>query len=440
MSPAHILGMNRPLTHDESLTFQAWRTVALSLMPYVSTTLMALKPLSSPGLGTFAVDKHYRCYIDFEAVKSWGPQACAEGLLHESMHLLHEHHLLAEHIGVSTNQQQNWNIAGDASINDDLVAAGCLTLTQGILPATLGMPDWQSAVHYFDRLPEPDPPEKSPDAGASGSGYEGCGSGSGGAAGPTELADDEDLNGAAPTMTSTERDYVNTQQAAEITNHVKSIGNVPGELIAWAQDKLAPSKIRWQSVLGALVRRSVAKRLGSTDVDYSRLNRRRRTIETSAGGKILNPSRYDPTPTVVVIRDTSGSMSQRELDRVTAEVEGISKRVGIRGRFLEVADVDTVTHKRVGFAGAKSIAEIAGRGGTDMAQGIVDVCESPHPPAVIVVITDGYTGWPEARSRIPVVACVIGEMAKRMSQGGEPYYLPPTWIRTIAVTDDSEAQ
>lgn len=105
---------------SQMLLFQAWRATALQIMPYMASTLFALRPVNTVEVDTFAVDDGLRVYINFDKCEGMGPQFCAEGLLHECSHILAEHSMLAETAGVTDEERKMWNIAGDMAINDDL--------------------------------------------------------------------------------------------------------------------------------------------------------------------------------------------------------------------------------------------------------------------------------------------------------------------------------
>ena len=129
------------------------RSLSLEKMPYLASTLLALRPLDAPGLGTFAVDATLRLYIDFEAVTPKGPVWCAEALLHECCHIFGDHAARSDDAAVTADERQMWNLSADAEANDDLAAAGCQTIeADGILPASLGEEDHQTAEFYLAAL------------------------------------------------------------------------------------------------------------------------------------------------------------------------------------------------------------------------------------------------------------------------------------------------
>ncbi|GAB2732830.1 vWA domain-containing protein [Nocardioides pakistanensis] len=141
------------LTDEQLADFQSWRSEALILMPYMSRLLFSVRVLDAPGLGTFAVDRDYRMYIDFADVKQRGAVWCAEALLHECSHLFADHASFAEDLGVTAATNREWNVAADCAINDDLRDAGCKTIeADAMLPQHIGEADYQTPHVYFAKI------------------------------------------------------------------------------------------------------------------------------------------------------------------------------------------------------------------------------------------------------------------------------------------------
>lgn len=196
---------------------------------------------------------------------------------------------------------------------------------------------------------------------------------------------------------------------------------------ATAEQILAPAKVPWQRVLGATIRGSVRARLGGAHETYDRRNRRRHNAPILGGGRrAVIPASVCPTPRIHVVRDTSGSMSGNELNAVTNEIRGISQRLGIRGDDLQITDWDVVGYGARNYQRPTDLVEVRGRGGTDMAAAVVAALTVKPAPTAVVVLTDGYTGWPElrpSRSRIPVVAAIISN----------PNATVPSWMRAVHI-------
>jgi len=438
------------VTAEQEKFLQAARALALSRMPYMASVLFAFRAVSAPGLGTYACDPQLRLYIDFEAATALGVEHASQALLHECMHIFRQDHLLGDELGVGEESAKLLNIATDAANNDDLRDAGCAIFADDnayghILPGKLGQRDHLTAHEYFRALQRLMPPPAGgggaqPGDGGGGKGegtggYSGCGSAAGNAWGG-ELGEGESLGGAAPAATATEVERVNVATAVAIKEHdAKGQGRVPADLVARAEVVLAPPKVPWQKVLGRVIRTSVRQRTGSGLETYTRRNARRHDARIlGADGqsrRIVLPAQVTPQPTVRVIRDTSGSMSASELTAITSEVVAISKRVGATGDDLIITDFDAEAHGDVKFKRATDLEQVRGRGGTDMARAIDEAMVAKPSPSVIVVMTDGFTGWPAGPTkRIPVVAAIVGAKASQRTAD------VPSWITAVAVELD----
>jgi predicted metal-dependent peptidase len=149
----------------------------------------------------------------------------------------------------------------------------------------------------------------------------------------------------------------------------------------------------------------------------------RRPARRPGFGGTVRPSSFAPLPRIVVLIDTSGSMGQKDLGMAVGLVanvlNGLRLRDGVR---VVCADTDIAWAGKV-FDPSK--IELRGRGGTDMGQAIVDVIaqsKRDEKPELIVVVTDGETGWPQKNVGVPVVACVTRK---------NRYYPVPGWIQTV---------
>ena len=106
-------------------------------------------------------------------------------LLHEVGHVLRDHGGRGDAVA-----SPMWNVAADAEINDDLIAAG-LGLPDGVVtPTGIGCEDGHAAEVYYRQLVPPGAPRS--DSGRDDEGC-GCGSGAGDAPVPGELPATADL-------------------------------------------------------------------------------------------------------------------------------------------------------------------------------------------------------------------------------------------------------
>lgn len=428
----------RAPSRDELEDFAAWRLVAMTRMPYMAAMLFSLRLVSSQGLGTMAVDKHHRLYIDFEAVRGWGATACGEVLLHEVCHLLGEHAQLADEIGVNPSTFKLWNVAADMQINDDLAAAGCDYIAEtGVLPSSYGMPDHQTAARYFsllrDLMSSTGQGSGSNDSSSAGSSQEqegpfvGCGSGSGGQPAPSEMDEEDSIDGYAQGASEVERTRVIVATSVAIENYQQAsgVGSVPGGIVSMVEAALTPSRTPWNRVLGANLRKMVRTRPGQDRANYAARDRRRSGMVLGGTNKrIVFPGKRSVKPRIAVVRDSSASMCEERLLRVGQEILGLSRSMGIRGSDLLFIDVDVQASQPRPFNRPEDLTTIHGRGGTDMRVGIE--AASSLDVSAIVVITDGGTPWPqEPTENIPVVACLIAD-----DQWGETV---PDWIEVVEV-------
>ncbi|MBV8979713.1 MAG: hypothetical protein JO086_02330 [Acidimicrobiia bacterium] len=434
----------RGLDADAARKLNAAGLLAVEAAPYLAAALFRVYAVAAPGLGTFAVDRGWRLYVDPDALGRWGPKLAAGVLLHEVSHLLRDHGGRQESHGAYDNEL--WNLAADATINADLVTAG-ITLPEGcVVPETLGLGSGELAETYYDALLSrfPDrqeeacasahgPSAESESAGAGtdasgdapGTGDGTCGSGAGGVRRAWEL---DDADSAAPALGPEAADLIRRRVAQEVVAH-KGRGTVPGGWERWAEHTLAPPVVPWRQVLASAVRRAVAWRAGQVDYTYRRPGRRRLP-------RVVMPAMHRPVPTVAVVVDTSGSMGADELAAAMSEVQGVSRAVGVRGRGLQVLAVDAAVQS-VSVVCDPSRIELKGGGGTDMRVGIAAAEKLQPRPGAVVVLTDGFTPWPTEPTTARLVCALIGgadsvEHARRS-------YPPPSWATVIEVVDAAAA-
>ncbi len=128
----------RALNADEARWLTAARLVAIEHAPYLAHALFATRSVAAESLGTFAVDRHWRLYLDPSPLAAWGPQLAGGVLVHEVGHLVRAHAERADALGVDLDHER-WNVAADAALNDDLIEAG-VPLPEGVVtPGGLGL-------------------------------------------------------------------------------------------------------------------------------------------------------------------------------------------------------------------------------------------------------------------------------------------------------------
>ena len=440
-----------------ALQVAAARIRITELRPYISHALFAITTRPLPGLGTIGVDRHWRLVYDPATVVTWTVPEVAGVLDHEVWHLLRDHAGRA-----AGRDAQVWNLACDAEINDDLRdemnyderqgGPAFLLPGQPVLPASFGMPDGLTAEEYYDRLVKEQAPQSggaspqsggaspssggaSPQSGgatcsasgeASNSTQRGvasgrCGSAATGVAEPWEATFDGDDQSPGAGKVDAQDTRISPGEARVIRGVVaeaivRNRGIVPGHALLLAERELAPGRVDWRAELRSVIARTIATVAGAIDYSYARPSRRQ-----SALGNVIMPSLREPVVRVAIIADTSGSMGS-DYGKVLREIETIIKGFG-RNDAVPVFSVDAAVHTR---QRVRNVAEVQliGGGGTDMRLGIREAYTLRPRPDVAVVLTDGYTPWPDIP---PPGMRVVAGIIRGTCQG------VPGWMRTVLI-------
>ncbi|HEY7134024.1 MAG TPA: VWA-like domain-containing protein [Acidimicrobiia bacterium] len=390
----------------------AARLFAATRFPYLASALFACTIRAERDCDTIAVDRAFRVYADPLWVERLAPEELGRLLAHHIGHLLRTHAERADALGVADAGTGGWwNRCSDAEINDDLALDGAVPEVAPDLPAHVGGHDQELAEHYYEH------PSTGPRRWDCGSGADGIprgwddGGGSGG-------------SGDGDGLGASQIDLLRLGTAAEIQQCAGTEpGTVPGGWLRWAESVL-PSRIDWRRVLAAEIRTGVASAAGKVDYTYRRPSRR-----AGVAPRVVLPSLHRPVPEVAIVCDTSGSMHETLLARALAEVEGILVRAGLRQTRVRVLAVDTNVHAVRRVTSAKQV-QLAGGGGTDMGAGIAAAASLRPRPSVVIVLTDGFTPWPERPPKgIRVVVGLLVEPDAPMAH----LYPAPGWARTVRI-------
>ena len=98
----------RPMHQAERRLLVASRLVAVTQAPYLAHALFTVSSVAAEGLGTFAVDRGWRLYVDPVTLDDWGAQLAGGVLVHEVGHLLRAHAERADQLG-SDYDHDRWN-------------------------------------------------------------------------------------------------------------------------------------------------------------------------------------------------------------------------------------------------------------------------------------------------------------------------------------------
>jgi len=379
----------------------AARLWAAAHFPYLATGIFGARVVPAPGIATIAVDPGWRLWADPYLTADWTPAQLGSVLVHHVCHLLREHGPRAGTAGVRPDDARTWIRSADAEINDDLVPAGLQLPADAVLPRHLGCPAGQLAEQYFTAGTNRNQADQA--------GMLDCGSGADGFDRPWE--------GSQPaSLPPWQARLLQRLVAQQCIAAAKQAGKVPAGLLRWASEVLEP-KVDWRKALAAELRKAVADTAGAVDYTYRRPSRR-----AAVTGDVVLPALRRPVPEVAVVCDTSGSMTEDLLAASLAEVEGLLNALGLARR-MRVLACDTAAGPARRVTSARQV-ELVGGGGTDMGEGITAASALRPKPAIIVVLTDGFTPWPDAAPRgSKVVVGLLGDDAPAA----------PEWARAIRV-------
>lgn len=348
----------RPVTDREVLRHLARaRLLALAEAPYMAAALTAMVFYEVDDLGTIGIDARLRVYLDPVTVMSWSTDELSGALLHEAHHFLRSHH---ERSPAGTWNVDRWNVAGDLEINDDLVVSGVVLPDGALTPERFGLPPNQTAEWYFDNLPG-DHVQVC------------CGSGATGTPMPWELSTDD-------SGVSTARARTILDTVAECVRQAPP-GSTPAGLARWATAQ--QSQVPWERVLRAAVRGATARGSGQSDYSWSSPNRRHRS-------RVILPRLRATMTTILCVVDTSGSMSNDDLDTALGAVVSVARSMSVERTWVASCDATPTFH---GDARSVTSLELKGGGGTSLENALSVIDDHRLDPDVVIFLTDGLASW-----------------------------------------------
>ncbi|MEV4312913.1 VWA-like domain-containing protein [Actinocrispum sp. NPDC049592] len=362
--------------------------------PYLASAVLALEPVvveEKHDLRAFPTDDAWHIYLGPDVVETTPVPEIGFWILHQVTHLLRHHGDRCP-----GEDPARWNVAGDAEINDDLNTAQLKVPADAVTPSKYNMPDGRIAEQYWEDLPER--PQRPHD----------CGTGADG--------QPRDWNCGRPGLSATAAKLVRRDTATKIKEHQQSRGDVPAGFQRWAEEALDPV-VNWRQILRSAVRRGLAEIAGRVDFTYRKPSRR-----AAAFPEVILPSLRQPLPTVAVVIDTSGSMSDGMLAQILGEVGGLLNSLGVARNRLHVVCCDAQAYEAQRVLNAHEV-RLLGGGGTDMGAGLAAAVELRPRPDLVLVLTDGFTPWP---SKPPGKAkVVVGLM--------DPAGTVPDWATSIVI-------
>ena len=396
----------KQLSGEAQRRLQAARLWIAANRPYYSKAVFSCPVIPAAAPARVGIDLRWRIYANSEYLESLTVKEAAAELIHVLNHALRDHAQRARNSSVDALTALAWNAAADCEINDDLYEDDLIDEDGWVFPEDLGMSEFMAAEHYYRHLLANGIPVQV---------HIECGSGCHSHAVPYEL--DTDIEA----LSDFDRALVRRAVAAAIADYQKAhgTGTVPEGLARWAEQTLRP-KVDWRRQLAAALRTSVHHKIGTADYTWQRPSRRQQPQDVA-----LRPGMTRPVPSIAVVVDTSGSMSEHELDRALTEISAIIATV-VPGDSVRVLSVDTDVHTDQHIHNT-GLIKLAGAGGTNMTAGIETAAETK--PDAIVVITDGWTPWPPTRP--PGARSVIAALTDTRRLRGVP-----DWIQPIDMSED----
>jgi len=419
---------------------------------------LRFKEVNTPQVQTMGVDIKGNCYYNKTFVDKL-PEAQLMGVLcHEVQHPALRHFQRQGHRNILVNGGSLWNVAIDIANNYLLVQNGLELPPEGIIPSgnsvvvfnvTIDNLDIKSAEEIYEELLaglEKNGAKKVKGQGGQEQGQSGQGGG--------DQGDEYESSGKAGSFDQHIKDGVGEEEGegkgkdgdkeegegqggagdkegegvpnvdwdkvvAEAFNHAKMIGKSPAGFDRYFEELHAP-KVNWRTLL----RKTIASFL-PYDYTYRRPNKKYSCHD------IYMPSIYGESIRVICSIDTSGSISQKDLEAYISEMIGISK--SFSNVEFRVLTHDTDVHDDIpiynGHVNKIKQLQIHGGGGTSHIPLYEHIEKNRRKwnTNLLVSFTDGYSAFPDKRPGIETIFVLSG--------GHCPKENMPAWSRKVVCLD-----
>ena len=154
------------------------------------------------------------------------------------------------------------------------------------------------------------------------------------------------------------------------------------------------------------------------DYTYQRVNRRQSVLKPI----ILPALGGDLEANIAVVIDTSGSMSGKMIGQGIAEIMELLDTFRLP---VQVIPCDAKAYAKLDIITTSDrfkMKELQGGGGTNMNKGIEAALDLRPRPDLILVLTDGYTPWPNTIPAIPTIFGIIHAQSREF-----PHPPMPPW-------------
>ena len=355
--------------------FALARAMIESKAPYFSSTIRKLVLVEAPGLGTMGITPNFVLYADYKWCEGLEVEFLASILIHEIYHNLSSHSARALDLIAPINHEiANW--AADMSINPMLIKAGWRLPDDALLPSNFHLPTGKSMeFYYYELMRKYKDMAKTHNSVTNGN----CGSGASGKASEFEKTLDPKL-GLEP---QDAEDAIDTCLQEMVKQ--QGMGSLPGDLQDRVKQKLVEKKIPWERITRAFTQRSLgSKTVGGNDFSMSRVSKRSYAVG------IMRPGMVDIKPTVCVIIDTSGSMTQT-VAKVLGYISDMIRRLNLDNVHLIQADTEVHESKKVSLKELKDFT-VKGCGGTRFDDALIEAKKVGANITMYITDGDGYLG------------------------------------------------
>jgi predicted metal-dependent peptidase len=456
-----------PLNHEERIGTA--RAYVIQKAPYFSAIVYGFVYVPLEGIGTMLCTPTMILGYDPKWALEASIDELAADIAHETHHYIRQHFARA----ATWDDKYLFNLAGDLAINPQLVAEGWKLTEGAVFPKDYGLPEELSMEEYYDLLKEkqqeqqqeqqqkqqkqqkqqddcnaqddgqqpgqsggqqkpgqgPPQPEQVQGTGPGGQPAKGvCQGNCGGMGGSSINAALEKQLDDTPELGRTQGEINGIEK--RVANAIKEYtekhgrGSVPGSLQDWATTFNDEPHIRWQDELAHILRDTTGQlQSGGDDFSFRRPSKR------SLLRGFLRPGMVENLPEVAIIRDSSGSMGEKQLTDAAREAYGIMQGLGIDEVWFADADTEVaVPWARVGPQFFRDLKEVHGRGGTDFRQGIESALKLHPRPDLIVYVTDG--DGTTTKMPPPDVAVVWAIVPSYYNKA------PARWGHCVIISDD----
>lgn len=294
-----------------------------------------------------------------------------------------------------------WNVAGDYIINAMLIECRIGSMPVGGLIDQRFTGSMLIEDVYKTLLDEmPQQPKRPPTGDGDGDEPTDGTGGTGGVYGDTI---DVHITPSTPTgdeVDLTEQEWRRVVQSA--VDGAKAVGKLPGMLERLANEFVNP-QVRWQDKL----RKMVVTHTVRDSTNWAQPHRRRLVTQ-----KIYMPRRSGFTAgTIVVANDTSGSISDQEMNVYVSELASILETCN--PEIVYVLSCDAQIHSVDEFPQGHDIKSnpptLKGGGGTSFRPVFDWIEEAALSPSALIYFTDLYGSFPDSEPSYPVIWCATSE-------------------------------